>query len=164
MIHELKNPPQIIYVTAFDKYAVDAFGVDATDYLLKPIDASKMERAIQKVIKNYLKDQNIKDESVLSNNASTTNETVTNNPVVKKISAELNGKIYLIDENEIVYAFVDQNYVFIKRYKDTLITRYTLLNLEEKLTPSIFFRANRGQLINLNKVKEISTYLRGVFK
>ncbi len=48
MIHELKNPPQIIYVTAFDKYAVDAFGVDATDYLLKPIDASKMERAIQK--------------------------------------------------------------------------------------------------------------------
>lgn len=149
--------PFIIYVTAYEQYAVKAFDVNAMDYILKPIDEEKFDRAIKKVFNAF------NNKNILNNDKENTNNQKINTNSFKKLSAELDGKIYLIDLDEVYYAYTDKNYVYIKRYDDKLITRYTLASLEEKLHNMNFFRTHRSYLVNLNKVKEISPYFKGTY-
>lgn len=161
-IQHMDNCPFIIYITAYEEYAVKAFDVNAIDYILKPIDEEKFHRAINRVFKahnNKINGKNYFDYKVLDEEKNK-KQTFSLNPI-KKLSAELNGKIYLADLDEVYYAYVDNNYVFLKRYDDKLITKYTLTALEDKLRDMNFFRANRSHLINLNKVKEITTFFKG---
>lgn len=155
-IQKMKKRPFIIYVTAYDDYAVQAFDVNAIDYILKPIDEDKFERAINRAVSLCQQKYNNIEfmESVSDNHKS---------KLSNKISAEMNGKIILLNKDEIFYAFVDSNYVYIKRYDDKLITKYTLSHLEEKLDLSNFFRASRSHLINLDKIKEVSPFFKGTY-
>jgi two-component system LytT family response regulator len=169
-IMNLEHSPLIIYVTAYEKYAVKAFEVNATDYILKPIDPEKFDRSILRIVK-ILKGRKQSDEKCsgieivedIATNISKHNHH--NVPLtarsLTKISAELNGKIQLLDSEEIHFAYIDQDYVMIKRFKDTLFTRYTMASLEEKLSKSNFFRTNRSYLVNLDRVKEISPFFKG---
>ena len=151
-IRSLKNPPQIIYITAYEEYAVKAFDVNAIDYILKPIEPEKLRRAIERV------------EHALDVNESITLEQVPEaGPAssVSRISAEKNGNIKLLDLNEIYFAYSEDSYIFIKTFDDVMITRYTMTGLEEKLAEKNFFRAHRCYLINLDKIKEISPMFKG---
>ncbi len=162
-IQNMDNCPYIIYVTAYEKYAVKAFDVDAVDYILKPIDEKKFDRAIKRVVKAYNNETdraNNSDNKIAEENIQNTKQNLNSNSITR-ISAEVNGKIHLIDLDEVYYAFVDKNYVFIKKYDDKIITRYTLTSLENKLQNMNFFRANRSYLVNLNKIKEISPFFKG---
>ena len=155
----LSNDIQIIYVTAFEKYALDAFGVNAVDYILKPIDPSDFDRAIQKVLKY----QDLKSLNQISGTIENKPEHLeVSNTVqeISKITAELDGKIILVDEADIVYAYAEKGYVFLKLSKQTLITKYTLNTLEEKLKSPSFFRASRSHLVNLNKISEIAPFFK----
>lgn len=161
-IQKMDSCPCIIYVTAYEEYAVKAFDVNAMDYILKPIDEEKFDRAIKKIFNAF-------DSKIIESNNKKSLEDKEhidkqlNRNSIKKLSAELNGKIYLIDLDEVFYAYTDKNYVYIKRFDDKLITRYTLASLEEKLHNLNFFRTHRSYLVNLNKVKEISPYFKGTY-
>lgn len=170
-MQNMENPPFIIYITAYEEYALKAFDVNAIDYILKPIDEEKFDRAIKRVLKAYKKKMDEKNDFDNEDNdeiefekridVEPNEKQLSGSNAIKKISAELNGKIYLLDVDEVYYAYVENNYVFIKRYDDKLITKYTLLSLEDKLENMNFFRTNRSHLVNLNKVKQISTFFKG---
>ncbi len=157
-ILEMKSEPLIIYITAHQEYALQAFKVQALDYILKPIDPKEFDKAIKRV-KRIMQ---IKAQGGIPAEEDDNGEgREYKGQWITKISAELNGKIQLVDADEIYYAYVDNNIVYIKRRNDTLMTKYTLSSLEDKLDKLSFFRVSRSHLVNLNKIKQILPFFKG---
>jgi two-component system LytT family response regulator len=164
-IQELPRQPQVIFVTAYDEYAVKAFEVNAVDYLLKPVDQARLKKAVDKVWKKY-QEINQMDAGAVENGFTTPAARGGNGAgqfKIDRIPAEKQGKTVLVAESDIVYAFAEQDYIYIKTYADKLFTRYTLKELEARLNPNIFFRTHRCYIVNLHKVKEIVPFFNGTY-
>ncbi|ACX52850.1 two component transcriptional regulator, LytTR family [Ammonifex degensii KC4] len=155
VIQELPRPPYIIYVTAYDEYAVKAFDVNAVDYILKPIDEKRLRKAIAKVMRLM--------QGANGEVAATAEPRPEPLARIDRIPAEKNGKTVLVAEGDIVFAFTEGDAVYLKTYSDKFLTRFTLKELEARLNPNIFFRTHRCFIVNLHKVKEIIPYFNGTY-
>ncbi|MGQ9512450.1 LytR/AlgR family response regulator transcription factor [Thermodesulfitimonas sp.] len=153
VIQELPNPPYVIYVTAYDEYAVKAFDVNAVDYILKPIDEKRLRKAVNKVLK-------LMRESGNGAAAATQAE-----PAIRigRLPAEKNGKTVLVNESDIVYIFTEGDAVYVKTFADRYLLHFTLKELEARLNPTVFFRTHRCFIVNLHKVKEIIPFFNGTY-
>ena len=160
-IQELPNRPYVIFVTAYDEYAVQAFEVDAVDYLLKPVEPRRLKQAVEKVMK-AAKEAVVKDEDAVDISAAKGKQEQ-RQIQIDRIPAEKMGKTVLINESDIIYAFTEQDYVYIKIYNDKLLTRFTLKDLEARLNVNSFFRTHRCYIVNLHKVKEIVPFFNGTY-
>ena len=138
---------QVVITTAFGHYAIQAIKESALDYLLKPIDTDDLTACIEKVKSRLYANENIEElmKTVLQRSF---NE--------KKISLHVNGKVYLINPDDIIYCESEGNYctLYQENSQKILITQ-NLKFVEDKLPPAIFFRIHKSYLINLNKVKEL---------
>ncbi len=172
-VQEMPNPPHVVFVTAYDEYAVRAFEVNAVDYILKPFDEKRLTQTINKIIK-ITQQQQQQAASVASAGAHAEQMVVVQESAVMggqkpqhikidRIPAEKQGKTILVNESDIIYAFTEQDYVYIKTFNDKLFTRFTLKELESRLNPSVFFRTHRCYLVNLHKVKEIIPFFNGTY-
>ncbi|MFZ5634337.1 MAG: LytR/AlgR family response regulator transcription factor [Bacillota bacterium] len=165
-IQELPRQPHVIFITAYDEYAVQAFEVNAVDYLLKPVEPSRLKKAIDKVVK--VTQEVSAPESPAAYPEPQEAEARPAPPQqgqikIDRIPAEKQGKTVLVAESDIFYAFTEQDYIYIKTFSDKLFTRFTLKELEARLNPSIFFRTHRCYLVNLHKVKEIVPFFNGTY-
>ncbi|MFZ5651704.1 MAG: LytR/AlgR family response regulator transcription factor [Bacillota bacterium] len=164
-IQELPRQPHVIFVTAYEEYAVQAFEVNAVDYLLKPVEPGRLKKAIDKVIKitqeGFSADPPLGPEphEMESRPVSSQQGQIK----IDRIPAEKQGKTVLVAESDIYYAFTEQDYIYIKTFSDKLFTRFTLKELEARLNTSIFFRTHRCYLVNLHKVKEIVPFFNGTY-
>lgn len=165
-IQDLPRQPLIIFITAYDEYAVRAFEVNAVDYLLKPVEPGRLKKAIDKVMKVYQESAAPGEstaEGEFTNGNNKTPPTPANQIKIDRIPAEKQGKTVLVAESDIFYAFTEQDYIYIKTYNDKLFTRFTLKELEARLNSSIFFRTHRCYLVNLHKVREIIPFFNGTY-
>lgn len=167
-IQDLPNRPYIIFVTAFDEYAVSAFDVNAVDYILKPVEPKRLKKAIDKVYRlTYeIKDGMSLDDAIKEEHAireSTKEFMHLENFKTDRVPAEKQGKTILIDSSDIFYAFTERDNVYIKTAADRFYTRFTLKDLEARLSPQYFFRTHRCYLVNLHKVKEIVPFFNGTY-
>lgn len=153
-IQELNDPPYVVFVTAYDEYALGAFDVNAIDYILKPIEETRLRMAVNKVLK-----------ATQEPATSVQPKPVEEIPPIKidRIPAETNGKTILVSLSDIVYAYTERDSVYLKTFKDVLSTNFTLKELESRLDQSIFFRAHRCCLVNLRRVKEIIPFFNGTY-
>lgn len=165
LIQEMPNPPQVIFISAYDEYAVKAFDVNAVDYLLKPFEEKRLGQAIEKVFRKIASNSMMPAaEQAPSVNADIGgNEPLKGHFKIDRIPAEKQGKTILVNESDIIFAFTEQDYVYIKTFADKLFTRFTLKDLEARLNPTMFFRTHRCFIVNLNKVKEIVPFFNGTF-
>ncbi|ACV64480.1 two component transcriptional regulator, LytTR family [Desulfofarcimen acetoxidans DSM 771] len=163
-IQDLPNRPYVIFVTAYDEYAVQAFEVDAVDYLLKPVEPRRLKQAIEKVMKAVGESAPAveKDEEAVDISAGKVKQEP-KQIQIDRIPAEKMGKTVLINEADIIYAFTEQDYVYIKTHNDKLLTRFTLKDLEARLNTNSFFRTHRCYIVNLHKVKEIVPFFNGTY-
>lgn len=139
--------PRTIFVTAYDEFAMKAFELNAYDYLLKPLDPERLEEVI-----NRLEEENKLPESV------------DNNEIIKsgdKILIKDGDKVWFIKIDDIRYFESDGNYVkvFFNTYHPLLLR--SLNNLNERIDPKLFFRANRKYLINLDRIVKLETWFNG---
>lgn len=169
-IQELPNPPHVVFVTAYDEYAVKAFEVNAVDYILKPFDEKRLTQAINKIIKINQRQAALADVKAESSKGAqgegAVDEQAVNKPQhikIDRIPAEKQGKTLLVNESDIIYAFTEQDYVYIKTFHDKLFTRFTLKELESRLNSTMFFRTHRCYIVNLHKVKEIIPFFNGTY-
>ncbi|HSJ69053.1 MAG TPA: LytTR family DNA-binding domain-containing protein [Anditalea sp.] len=135
-IKTLANPPKVIFTTAYKDFAVDAFELDAEDYLLKPFSFERFIKAINRII--------------LTDHLPTI-ETAKTNPafLYLKIDRKM-VKVYL---DEIIYIESLKDYVKIHRLNDsTLIVKIPISNLENMLPNNSFVRIHRSYLVSLNKI------------
>lgn len=147
----------IIFCTAFDEYAINAFDVNGIDYLLKPIDDQKLEHGLDKYSKLRTTNQPTSPEQY-NDRLNQMIEQVTS-PYKTNILVYVKDKILPINTNSIVYINSDNGIVTLwlegnMRY----IVNYTLDTLMEMLNPAVFYKANRQFIINKNFIKSIERY------
>jgi len=147
-LKSLKNPPALIFTTAYRNYAVEAFDLDVVDYLMKPISLERMARAINR----YHDRQTKQSETVV---ASSTAEEMINLKVDKKIVR------LSLDKIDYFESFGD--YAICRHEGGKLVSRETLTRLVEMLPPDRFIRIHRQYIVPLAKIESISgntVYLR----
>ena len=142
-LQQKANSPYIIFVTAHEEFALEAFKVNAIDYILKPIDPNRLDNALQKVFK-------------LVESGSQAKETRTENKApLGLIPVESQGKTILLEEKDIVFVYASNDYTYIKTQSQKYLTRFTLKELEQRLNSSLFHRCHRSYLINIKKAREV---------
>lgn len=127
----------IIFATAYDHYAINAFDVDATDYILKPYDEIRIISAIEKVKKKVKP----KERKTLN-----------------KLPLWQGDRIVMVDVDEILFCQMDGGDINIVTAEKKYRIHDTLSSLEDKLPHEKFFRTHRAFIVNLNKITEVSPY------
>ena len=144
-LHKLKNPPAVVFVTAYSEYALEAFNVDAVDYLMKPVETDRLNQALDKV-QSRVKPQPQSHSSV---------ERI---PVVKS------GRKVLVPIDQIRYIEAKDDYSCIYTDDDRYLSTISLAKLEQKLAPHGFFRVHRGYIVNLEYVEDVEVVSSGILQ
>ncbi|MFD2372009.1 LytR/AlgR family response regulator transcription factor [Brevibacillus sp. GCM10020057] len=147
MLAARKQHPLIVFCTAHEEFAVDAFKLYAVDYLLKPFEPRRVQETMQRVRERLAKG---KAEQAA--------------PVKRsKLLVEENNRLVVIDPATIVYAVREERFVQIHTQTDVYTTRMTLSQLEEKLQAYDFFRTHKSYLVNLQYVSELTPWFNGAY-
>lgn len=145
-IKTLKNPPKIILTTSDPKFAIEAFEYDfIVDYLLKPIELSRFEKAINKAQKYR------GSESMINNKNESKPDSETNNDLYVNIDRRL----IKIDLPSIYLIEAKGDYIHIKTEDKDYVVHSTLKKIEEKLPHSLFIKVHRSYIINIKKIIDI---------
>jgi len=140
-IRALKNPPKVIFTTAFRKYAIEGFELDAVDYLLKPISFDRFLKAVNKVMHTSLSDARIDGEI---QNAKPDSPGY--------ISFRSDRKMVKVALDDILYIESIKDYIKVITSTSTIITKQSISSVEEQLPKDIFIRIHRSYIISINKV------------
>ena len=146
----------VVFVTAFDAYAIEALRLSAMDYLLKPVEAEDIVNVVAK-IKTAIR----KNENLLSNQIQSLEKllTQTNTSPESRIGIAMAEKIVFIDIPDIIYCEASGVYTYIHlRDGKKLIASKPLGDFESQLSLHKFFRIHHSTLINLNRIKEFQRY------
>ncbi|QDK81694.1 response regulator transcription factor [Spirosoma sp. KCTC 42546] len=164
MLSRLTAMPMVVFATAFNQYAIRAFEENSIDYLLKPIEADRLNRTIQKIkllterSETIQTTQNPMTESVMRLLAQ-----MQPKKEVYSISVKTGEKIKLIPLSDIAYFEAEDKYVFLSTIDgQKFLTTYTLTTLNEKL-PDTFVRVSRSVMVNRHKIVEIHRHFDGKF-
>jgi two-component system, LytTR family, response regulator len=155
--------PAVVFVTAFDQYALRAFDVNALDYLLKPFTDDRfrqsLERAKQLVRQGRLGDLSRKLAALLDHD-----EPAPARPrYLDRLVVKSGGKVTLLPVGEIEWIDAEGDYVRIHVGKTWHLLRETMKNLEDQLDSARFVRIHRSTIVNLEKVKELQPFFRGEY-
>jgi two-component system, LytTR family, response regulator len=149
---EATDRPAIVFVTAHDKFAVDAFGVRAVDYVLKPFDRERLELALERAAE-YVNARRVGElgarlEGMLAGAPAA--------PKPERLAVKADGRFVFLRFDEIVWIEAADNYVVIHTTAgERLMPRDTLTAIEERLGPLLFTRVNRSALVRTDQVKEL---------
>jgi DNA-binding LytR/AlgR family response regulator len=133
-LETLQNPPQIIIVSSKEKYALDAFNYDVTDYLLKPVNYSRFFKAINKAGVRFKNKVDPREDEIF----------------IKKNSALVRLKY-----KDILWVEALENYVIFTTYEEKFTIHFTMKAIEQKLPSGIFSRVHRSFIVNISSINVI---------
>jgi two-component system LytT family response regulator len=147
LLSSLKNPPRTVFVTAYDDYAMRAFEVNAYDYLMKPVDAERLDEVYARLMEENKTPKSVEEASVLKSG--------------DRVFIKDGEKVWFIPVDDIRYFESEGNYVKVHfdRYRPLILR--SLNSLEERTDDRMFFRVNRKYIINLNHVVNIENWFNG---
>jgi two-component system, LytTR family, response regulator len=166
--------PLIVFTTAFEQYAIDAFDVHAVDYILKPLDLERLQRAVTRVEERILSEDedaksriisaidSFRDEDSLTEDDLARSEINTPN-LERKILIKDRGDITLLKQSDIEWVDAPGDYVCLHAAGVTHIKRSTLKQLLEELDPNVFKRVHRSTIVNLTCIKKVTPHTKGEF-
>lgn len=158
MLKKLQHIPKIIFTTAFEEYAIKAFEENSIDYLLKPIEPERLDKAIQKC-----KRMSSSDTGNLTSQLGNLLQSIQTKKEFKSIPVKIGDKIILIKPENIAYFEAKDKYVFIVTTENAeYLTDFTLTSLEAQLPPE-FLRVHRAYIIHTDKIKELRREDNSVF-
>lgn len=145
-IRTLKNPPKVIFTTAYRKYAVEGFELDAVDYILKPISFERFLKAVNKVLQL---------KAVPEILPSTKEKNIETNSLFLYFRAD--RKMVKVFYHEILFIESLKDYIKIVTTSRTIVTKYVLYTLEEMLPAGEFLRIHRSYIVAINKIDSFNT-------
>jgi two-component system LytT family response regulator len=153
--------PALIFVTAYDQYAVRAFEVYALDYLLKPFDQERFDRALKRA-----KDQIASEQTeALSQRILRAIEDIKTKPVhLERLVIKLNGHVFFMKAEEIDWLEAEGNYVRLHSGKESYLLRDTISALESQLDPKRFIRVHRSAIVNVDRISELQPWFHGEYR
>jgi two-component system LytT family response regulator/two-component system response regulator LytT len=143
---------QLVFVTAYDQYAIDAFEVNAVDYLLKPVEPERLATAVERVRKRLAAEKPRKEaelEPLLQMLADRQARR-------EQLAIKIDDRFLLVQTDEVVHASVEDDQIRVVTNSLSGTSNYrTLDELQTRLDPAVFWRVHRSHLVNINKIKEI---------
>ncbi|MEL7004452.1 MAG: LytTR family DNA-binding domain-containing protein [Bacteroidota bacterium] len=155
---QITVPCPVIFTTAYDEYAVQAFKVNSIDYLLKPIDPEELQKAVDRYIQQNSGASQEEQLNQLMNLAQQFRPTTYRSSFL----VSYRQKMMMIDVHDVAYFFIKEKGVFLKKKDNTeYLIEFFLDDLEKQLDPSQFYRANRQFLVARSSIQEIEPYFNG---
>lgn len=150
--------PLVIFVTAYDEYALRAFEVHAFDYLLKPFDQARFVKTIERARKQLTSDER-NSEKLLN----LLNEFRQRNQEPARFAIKTPGRLYFVRQEDIDWIEAADNYVNLHAGTDTHLIRETMNALEQRLDSHRFLRIHRSTIVNADRIKELRPWFHGEY-
>jgi two-component system response regulator LytT len=154
-----QEPPALVFVTAFDQHAIEAFEVNAVDYLLKPVDGTRLEQALDRARRRVEAER--LNPAISPGPLNDQLEQIVKMMAARQIRREqvaikVAERFMLVQADEIIYASLADESINIVTGQVAGTSNYrTLDDLQARLDPEVFWRVHRSHLVNINKIKEI---------
>ncbi|MCY3034952.1 LytR/AlgR family response regulator transcription factor [Aerococcus mictus] len=145
------NPPYLIFATAYDQYALEAFEANANDYILKPFEESKIHAAIDKYYQSLERASGQVDQDQESKRH-------------EAIPIQSNDRVYLLRPEEIFLVSVQGHTLSIESYDKTYEMAGSLSAIEKKLPKDLFLKTHRSYLINIDQIQEIQPWFNQTYQ
>ena len=149
--------PAIVFVTAYDKYALKAFDVHAIDYLLKPFDRKRLRRALARV-----RALPVKEKDVGRRMLAAMTDFRAGRPQ-ERIAIKSRGRVYFVRAEEISWIEASGHYVTLHAGRDEHLVRGTIQDMESRLDPDRFVRIHRSTIVNVDRIKELLPSFHGEY-
>ena len=167
VVEALEDPPAVIFVTAYDEYAIRAFEVNATDYLLKPFSRERLEGAIRRAREEQVGEGAsgaTAAERFATRFAPVLQNLASQGRHLARLAVRDRHNIRVLDVAEVDWIGIEEEQVLVQVGDKAYAIRRTLAELEARLDPEHFFRAHRSAIVNLDRVKEIIPWFKGSHK
>ena len=151
-----EHPPEVVFVTAYDEFALRAFEVHAVDYLLKPFDEARLRQTLERVRGRLSR----VGSRTLREDLARLLSTLESRPL-RRIAVKRGDESIVVHTNEIDWLEAEENYVRVHVAKDSYLVRATLQSLEERLDSDRFVRLHRGTIVNVDRIRRLSTWGHG---
>lgn len=167
--------PMVIFVTAFDEFAIKAFDVHAVDYLLKPIEADRLREAVERAAAHKLLSGEVSDKqrlleliiSLTGKSESAISQLLRDHTGVKpypeKIAIKDGSEVTLVATADIDWVDAAGDYMCVHANDQTHVMRITMKELEDQLDPANFQRVHRSTIVNLDRVSKVCSHMNGEF-
>lgn len=159
---DMNVPPHIIFVTAYDQFALKAFEVNAIDYLLKPFDKERFDEAVSKIKERFYGNTGLNSRAEIEQLL----ETIENRQEAggDRVMVKEDGKIFFLEADEIDRIESAGNYIKIITSDNQYMIRETMTNISSKLDSNRFFRVHRSTIVNIDRVKVIEPWFHGDYQ
>jgi DNA-binding LytR/AlgR family response regulator len=157
LLEHPEQPPLLVFVTAFDEHAIEAFEVNAVDYLLKPVDAGRLEQAVTRARHRVRAARHEVVGDPVRDQLERLTRMVADRQVRRdQVAIKVGERFLLVQAEEIIYASLADESINIVTGQVAGTSNYrTLDELQTRLDPDTFWRVHRSHLVNINKIKEI---------
>jgi two-component system LytT family response regulator len=150
--------PAIIFVTAYDQYALQAFEVRALDYLMKPFDAERFRKALERGREQI---RRLRSGEVNERLLALLEDLERGRKYLERLVIRTGGRVFFLRVDEIDWIEAAGNYVRLHIGAEEHLLRETMNSLEQKLDPARFARIHRSTMVNLTRIKELQPWFRG---
>jgi DNA-binding LytR/AlgR family response regulator len=159
VIEALEDPPPVIFVTAYDEYAIRAFEVSALDYLLKPFGRERLNKAVRRAQEALAGERDLAEQL-----APLLKSLAAQGQYLTRLAVRDRNSIRVLDVDEVDWIGVECEQVMVHLGEQMYPIRRTLAELEARLDPAHFFRVHRAAIVNLDRVKEVIPWFKGSHK
>jgi two-component system LytT family response regulator len=164
MLGMMDRQPLVVFTTAYDQYALQAFEVNSIDYLLKPIEERHLSRALDKIERRYASAVAAPDwKAMLAQLAGALRQPggglAAEYP--ERIASRLGDRIHILELAKVTHFFAQEKLTYAATEGKNHVVDHTVSDLEQKLDPRHFFRIHRSTLLNLEWVKELDAWFGG---
>jgi two-component system, LytTR family, response regulator len=157
VLARLPSQPVVIFTTAYDQYALKAFGVNSVDYLLKPVEPESLQRALKKVEglrgSGQLAQPDL--QALLKHLADSLRETKAEYP--ERIASRLGNRLWFLDLARVTHFYAEDKLTYAVSEGKAYCVDYAITELERKLDPKKFLRIHRSAVVNVDWIKEVAS-------
>jgi two-component system LytT family response regulator len=161
MLTHLQPQPWVVFTTAYDRYALEAFGVNSVDYLLKPIEAAQLDRALDKIERLRGSAAAPPGMTELIERLAAAADATRPPTYPDRVASKVGERIEFIDLEQVTHFFASDKLTFAATAAKNYAVDYTIQELEQKLDPARFVRVHRASLVNVAHVQELHSWFAG---
>jgi two-component system LytT family response regulator len=156
LLQKLPKEPAVVFTTAYDRFALEAFEVNSIDYLLKPIELDRLEKALTKVERLQGTAQALSESEQLRAIA---RELTRKFP--ERIASRLGERVVFVEVGKVTHFYAKDKLTYAATAAKDYVVDATISELEARLDPGLFLKIHRATLLNLNYVDEVSSWFGG---
>ncbi len=163
LLAQLSEQPTVIFTTAYDEYALEAFKVNSVDYLLKPVEPRALEHSLEKLdrLRGARNSPELQAQLQAAVRQLAASMRVAPAEFPNRISSRLGGRIQFIDLDRVTHFAAEEKLTYAVTASKRYVVEYSIVDLARKLDPRRFVRIHRSTLLNLAAVEEVHSWFAG---